>query len=232
MSAEEVVNLIIKCAATPDGLVIANLNLHGVYLFHTDTEFAKYCKQADVVLIDGAPVAWAAGERMTNRVGSTDWLDALMPRASGLKILAIGGTPEASAGTEKHMREQFPNVVWNGIDGYTCHDLDEYLRAAVADSHIVLVGMGMPLQERWINRNRELLRNKVVANVGGCFDYYSKVQPLAPRWMGSYGLEWLYRLAHSPSRLAERYLIEPFRLARVLLKKRLDARECRPSGSA
>lgn len=229
MRAEEVVDLVMKYVTLRHGLVIANLNLHGVYLFHTDSEFAEFCERSDVVLIDGAPVAWAAREKMSNRVGSTDWLDVLMPRAAGLNILAVGGTREASSGAEKHMREHYPEVAWRGVDGYSCQDLDEHVRDAVAASDIVLVGMGMPLQEHWINCNRDILESKVVANVGGCFDYYSKVQPLAPRWIGRYGLEWLYRLARNPSRLAGRYLVEPFRLARVLIRERSPKRGSAPA---
>lgn len=218
LTAEEVVDLVLQSIAASQGLVVANLNLHGVYMFHTDKHFARFCELSDVVLIDGAPVAWAASQPMSTRVGSTDWIDALMPRASNLRILAVGGTMEASAAAERHMREHFPAALWVGIDGFSSHQVDEKLKMEIARADLILVGMGMPTQERWINNNRELFRSKVVANVGGCFDYYAGVQHLAPRWTGPLGVEWLYRLVRNPYRLANRYLIEPFRLAWVLIR--------------
>lgn len=223
LSAEEATDLIFDHVERKETLVLGNLNLHGVYVYHTNKEFARYCNSCDVVLIDGAPVAWAARVPLAFRIGSTDWLDVLMPRAAGLKILAIGGTPESSQGAEKHFRTKFPEVGWTGVDGYTGNELTDELTALIAEADIVLVGMGMPLQEAWIMKHRALFEHKVVANVGGCLDYYSGAQLLAPRWMGRAGIEWLFRLVVSPTRLAHRYLIEPFKLGAVLALRRLRA---------
>lgn len=220
MDPRETVDLVLTHVAQRSTLFIGNLNLHGVYVHHTDPNFADYCDSCDLVLIDGAPVAWAAGIPSSFRIGSTDWLDELMPRAAGLKILAIGGTPASSRGAAEHFRTCFPATRWTGVDGYHCADLTEELRSAVRDADIVLVGMGMPTQEQWIMRHRDLLDGKVVANVGGCFDYYSGEQKLAPRWMGRAGVEWLYRLAANPARLATRYLVEPLRLSAVLARRK------------
>lgn len=41
--------------------------------------------------------------------------------------------------------------------------------------------------------------------------------------MGRAGIEWLFRLVVSPTRLAHRYLIEPFKLGAVLALRRLRA---------
>lgn len=94
LSAEEATDLIFD-HVREEALVLGNLNLHGVYVYHTNKEFARYCNSCDVVLIDGAPVTWAARVPLAFRIGSTDWLDVLMPRAAGLKIQR-GGTPESS----------------------------------------------------------------------------------------------------------------------------------------
>lgn len=200
-------------------LLLGNLNLHGVYLYHTDPQFAAFCDRCDVVLIDGAPLAWVAGVRARFRVGSTDWLDALLPRAAGVRILAIGGTPDVSAGAERHFRAAYPSVEWNGVDGYVSAQLDESLRLRIRAADLILVGMGMPLQEKWILDNMNDLEGKVVANIGGCLDYYVGAQRLAPRWLGAVGLEWMYRLLMDPRRLARRYLVEPFLLVGVLVKR-------------
>lgn len=202
---------------------MGNLNLHGAYVFHTDSQFRDYCMRSDLLLVDGAPIAWAGRIPLRRRVGSTDWLEALMPLADGLNVLAIGGTTEAARGTERYMRATFPRVRWTGVDGFSSQEVGEVLREKIAAAQIILVGMGMPLQERWILRNEDLLKGKVVANVGGCFDYYAGVQHLAPRWMGRFGIEWIYRLLRDPRRLAHRYLIEPFKLTGLLMRRRPTA---------
>lgn len=223
-SAADTAEFVLARVRSGQGAIVGNLNLHGVYVFHTDADFRAYCESSDLVLVDGAPVAWAARVPTRLRVGSTDWLDALMPIADDLRILAVGGTERAARGAERHMREQFPHVRWVGVDGFRGQDLDQELQRQISGVDVVLVGMGMPRQERWLLRHRELLGGKVVANVGGCFDYYAGVQHLAPRWMGRLGLEWLYRLIRAPRRLAYRYLVEPFKLAALLVSRRLRRR--------
>lgn len=221
LSAEDTAELIMEYVRQGAGIVIGNLNLHGVYIFHTDSEFRDFCEWSDVILVDGAPIAWAARVPTALRVGSTDWLDALMPIAGDLRILAVGGTTSVSSGAERYFHHRFPAVQWVGVDGYSSHEVSQELRELIGRAQLVLVGMGMPFQEKWLLRNRELLSGKVVANVGGCFDYYAGAQHLAPRWMGRIGIEWLYRLVRDPRRLADRYLIEPFKLVGVLIKQRL-----------
>lgn len=221
LSASSTADLVLEHVNAQETFLIGNLNLHGVYMFHTNDQFARYCDSCDLVLIDGAPIAWAARVPTSLRIGSTDWLDDLMPRAGGVSILAIGGTPEASAAAATHFREAFPRVQWTGIDGYASHEMTEPLARLIAEANVVLVGMGMPVQEAWILRHRTLLEGKVVANVGGCFDYYAGTQRLAPRWMGAAGIEWVYRLAASPRRLTYRYLVEPLKLAAVLVRMKI-----------
>lgn len=224
LTADDVVAFVLTHAKAKTGFLIGNLNLHGVYMFHTNDVFREFCEKSDLVLVDGAPVAWAGGISGNKRIGSTDWLDALLPRAEGLRILAIGGTPRASAAAKQAITSSFPLVTWDATDGFAGSKMTPELIQSIRDSDLVLVGMGMPIQERWILEHSEYLQNKVVANVGGCFDYYAGTQHLAPRWMGRLGIEWVYRLAKNPSRLWHRYLVEPFKLAWVLFRKRVQTR--------
>ena len=72
---------------------------------------------------------------------------------------------------------------------------------------ILLVGLGVPLQENWINRVRECLAAPVVMGVGGLFDYYSGAIPRAPKLFRSLGCEWVWRLGQEPRRLFARYIL-------------------------
>ena len=82
---------------------------------------------------------------------------------------------------------------------------------------IVLVGMGTPKQELWVDRYAEEFDGAVVWTVGALFDYVSGHIPRAPRWLSDNGLEWIFRLAIEPSRMWRRYLIgNPIFLGRVM----------------
>jgi N-acetylglucosaminyldiphosphoundecaprenol N-acetyl-beta-D-mannosaminyltransferase len=92
------------------------------------------------------------------------------------------------------------------------------INRAVPD--ILLVGFGMPLQEKWIAENRAGLDASVIMTVGAAFDYLAGEVRRAPRWATTRGLEWLGRLLVEPHRLWRRYLIgNPLFFWRVFLQK-------------
>lgn len=227
MTASEVADEILKSVVRQERLWIGNHNLHGVYQHHIDPRFRLYNDSCDLVLIDGWPV-WAAARLASKdvgttatRIGSSDWLATLLETEAPLRICAIGGTEESSVKARLNIMRKHPHVMWEGYDGYsTSGSSRSQVRESIKRADIVLVGMGMPRQEKWILDNASELDCKVVANIGGCLDYFAGTQKHAPRWLGRIGLEWLYRLAASPRRLARRYLVEPFQLAVLIMTKR------------
>jgi N-acetylglucosaminyldiphosphoundecaprenol N-acetyl-beta-D-mannosaminyltransferase len=84
---------------------------------------------------------------------------------------------------------------------------------------ILMVGMGMPRQEHWIVENLEHIHAHAILTSGACMDYLAGVVPIAPRWMGRFGVEWMFRLWSEPSRLWQRYLLEPWFLLMLLLRR-------------
>lgn len=232
LTSIEVAEGIYKAISSKETIRIGNQNLHGVYLYHTDATYRAYCDSADWLLLDGWPI-WLAMKLKSRhnpgtetRIGSSDWLQQLLDLQEPLRICAVGGTPASAIRASTAVNAAYPHIHWQGFDGFSeAQELSSSLLDALAKADVVLVGMGMPRQERWIMDNAEHLTSKVVANVGGCIDYFAGTQKHAPRWLGRIGLEWLYRLCYDPRRLADRYFSEPFQLAPILLRKRLRQRE-------
>lgn len=236
MTAPEVCEWILERPSQSGTRLLANLNLHGAYLAYGDEAFRSFTRAGDLVLIDGWPILQLARagssdrRRLTydTRIGSSDWLEHLIDLDPDITVVAVGGTPTSSRGMADYASERASRLRWVSFDGYSL-DLQRAVRVdetgTIDDwlprADLVLVGMGMPNQERWaLDRLAQFSDTAVVANVGGCFDYFSGHQSLAPRWMGRLGLEWLHRLAHSPRRLAGRYLWEPMKLAREIAAHR------------
>ncbi|MFB3977992.1 WecB/TagA/CpsF family glycosyltransferase [Microbacterium proteolyticum] len=240
ITAAEVCDWIVANKAPSDHAhILGNLNLHALYLTLEEGPVATMTRASDVVLIDGWPILQLArlsassNSRPTSRerVGSTDWLEELIRRDPDLRVVAVGGTPATAEGMRTHVVERASRLAWRAFDGYEFRERSEAaegdLESALEQAQLVLVGLGMPRQESWILDHLHYLnRDAVIANVGGCFDYFAGTQRLAPRWMGALGIEWLFRLAHSPRRLAGRYLVEP-----LLLVGRLSRRP-RPATTA
>lgn len=224
LNSAQVVDKIRSHAISKLPLRIANFNLHAAYLYHTDPRFARFCDESDLALIDGWPI-WLMARLSSGRVpgpecriGSSDWLQHLLDSADEhMTIVAVGGTETSSALAAEKISSTYPNIKWHGFDGFSSrHGITPGMEAAVSGADLILVGMGMPLQEAWIEEHKHHFADKVVANIGGCIDYFAGTQRHAPRWSGKIGLEWLFRLIASPRRLWRRYLLEPFHLIFVL----------------
>jgi N-acetylglucosaminyldiphosphoundecaprenol N-acetyl-beta-D-mannosaminyltransferase len=72
---------------------------------------------------------------------------------------------------------------------------------------ILLVGFGMPRQEKWLSENWEQIHAHVFLTGGAVFDYVSGEVKRAPKWMTDHGFEWLGRLIIEPGRLWKRYIL-------------------------
>lgn len=205
--------------------LMLNHNLHSVYLYTTDSEFRKAYSLAEKVIIDGFPVLAVLNiERMLSgtkpvardtRCGSTDWVFALHDLPHGSRIALLGAQQESVTSAVSALCENYPSFEirgWNGYDEVTRLEVSQFSDLIDFAPDLVLVGLGMPMQELFIMRNWNELPAATYASVGGAIDQISGHQKLAPRWTGRYGLEWLWRLASDPARLYKRYLIEPFKL--------------------
>ncbi len=212
---------------------VAGHNLHSVTLLHSDPEFRSFYDQSDVVLIDGAPVLWfwnsardgAAGKTpaMDYRLGSTDWLPALADVRGLERIAVLGAGSAANDGAVARLRGIVPGAQVDGMPGEDWNDeVEERAAAWLAElrPQLVLLGLGMPLQEKVLLRRLAALPPAVYCTVGGAIEQLAGVQKLAPRWIGRLGLEWAWRLMLHPRRVGYRVFGEPWVLLGLLLRRR------------
>lgn len=198
--------------------LLLNHNLHSAYLHETDEDFRDLYSRADFVVIDGAPILWSASltaRRLLSsnyRISSTDWIAALPEVGVSRRLFVYGATLEANGRAIEELRRRLPAWVVAGVDGYVDDD-EAVARLQRFKPDLVIVGLGMPRQERFLLANLSALPDATYATVGGAIDYLAGQTSLAPRWLGQFGLEWAWRLLHEPRRLAHRYMIEPLCLA-------------------
>jgi N-acetylglucosaminyldiphosphoundecaprenol N-acetyl-beta-D-mannosaminyltransferase len=81
-------------------------------------------------------------------------------------------------------------------------------RLVASGARAIFVALGAPKQEFWTQHHRERLPTTVIVGVGAALDIIAGRFREAPRWMTNFGLEWLFRLAQEPRRLAHRYLVD------------------------
>ncbi len=215
--------------------IIANHNLHSVYLFHHHPEFREFYRQADLIHIDGMPLVWVARllgypARPHHRITYADWVHPLMAlaRDHGFRVFHLGGRPGVGERAARILQSRFPGLEIQTHHGY--FDATGEENRAVLDQihafapHILMVGMGMPRQELWVLQNLQHLPPSVILPSGACMDYVAGVIPTPPRWSGKIGLEWFFRLISEPSRLWRRYILEPAYLLPIFLRELLSSR--------
>ncbi|UVJ38239.1 WecB/TagA/CpsF family glycosyltransferase [Arthrobacter sp. CJ23] len=214
-------------------------NLHSVTLFHSSAGFRALYEGSDVVLLDGAPVAMLWGRvhkrgpqalgdgPMEYRLGSTDWVPALGGVQGLERIAVIGAGADANAKAVERLRGIVPGAEVVGMPGEGWDGGVEDRAVAWLQGfrpQLVLLGLGMPLQESVLSRRLDTLPPAVYCAVGGAIEQIAGIQKLAPRWLGRLGLEWAWRLVLHPGRVAYRVFIEPWKLAGLLLRRRIVRR--------
>jgi N-acetylglucosaminyldiphosphoundecaprenol N-acetyl-beta-D-mannosaminyltransferase len=234
---EEVLHFISGRVSRRLGGIIANHNAHSLYLLRKNQRFRDFYRRADLVEIDSTPLLlWArfTGRKKSRRFHRCTYLDWREPFwrlavSGGWRVYYLGGAPGVADRAARSIAQEFPGVTIGVRHGYfdmtdpiACADVLAEIRRF--RPQVLLVGMGMPRQEIWIDHNYDALASYIVLPVGAAFDYEAGVQTAAPRWMGKLGVEWLFRLVADPRRLFTRYCVEPWSLLQVLAYDWWDAR--------
>lgn len=219
-------------AASDERNLVLGHNLHSAFLYHSDPIFSEVYDSASLILCDGAPIQFDAvisqlGKSKRSRIqrmGSTDWLPSFLSSIKGLRVAVIGGAEEVN---HRFLSTQLSHLHKSDIFGFSGEgwnlesERKMILQLQKFKPNVVLVGLGMPLQEHLIHRNFIHLPSSLYVLVGGALDQLVGEQALAPRWLGPIGLEWLWRLASQPKRLGFRYLVEPWKLVALRIRQLL-----------
>lgn len=209
--------------------LVSGLNLHGLYTAFVDLDFQWYNQNA-ISHIDGMPLIWLSklftSITRESRFSSIELLDRLLPilERNDERVFFIGQNPVIEGAIRQWFQVQYPNLNVQCRHGFFDDFRQEQQCLALIKAFkpsVILVGMGMPLQEAWIRRHYSDLNqisslSSVIA-IGAAMEIYTKQLPTCPELLSNIGLEWLYRLVTSPRRVAFRYLVEPFLLLIRLL---------------
>lgn len=208
--------------------IIGNHNLHSLYLFQKNAAMRRFYSQNFYTHVDGMSLIALARVfgiplKRTQRTAYLDWFEDFLRMAeqNSWRIYFLGGKPEVANGVPEHFRAAYPRLQIRSHHGYDAFKPETTVYEEIKEfaPHVLLVGMGMPLQEEWILNSLGRIHTNLILTCGAVMDYYIGAQKPAPRWIGQTGLEWLYRLAHSPKRFFFRYVIEPLMLMPQILRE-------------
>jgi UDP-N-acetyl-D-mannosaminouronate:lipid I N-acetyl-D-mannosaminouronosyltransferase len=188
------------------GFAIA-INAEKVITCGSDRNVQETVERATLRYPDGAGVVVAMrlkGVRSTRVAGADLWLEVLrQARGQRLTVALIGAQPAVLEATQQRLKAEFPDVdVLVAHDGYDgIRNMEALTRElAAAKPALAFVALGSPLQERLIERFRDVHPTGYYMGLGGSFDIYAGIKKRAPLWMQRRGLEWLFRFLSEPSR--------------------------------
>jgi N-acetylglucosaminyldiphosphoundecaprenol N-acetyl-beta-D-mannosaminyltransferase len=190
---------------------------------------------ASLILADGMPVVAAArllGRPLRGRVAGSDLTPAIFAAAEshgGLRVFLLGAAPGVADMAAEKITAQWPAVQVVG----TCspplgfeHDPREneriLKRIVRSEADLLVVGLGAPKQELWVNAHRDRLAVPATLCVGATIDFLAGEKRRAPRWMRRTGVEWLHRVASEPRRLLKRYARDACLFPRLVWRQALD----------
>jgi len=221
----DAVESLVAAGRARPGRRVAYLNVHVVNQARRHPELAAFLKGADLCYCDGAGIVLGAkilGHALPGRMTGADWIWDLAARAEGrLKIFWLGGAPGVTDRACEALRQRHPRLVMGSDHGFHAPDdtpaLIERINAFGPD--VLLVGMGTPVQERWVERSSADLNAPVIWCLGATADFIAGEVDRGPAWLHD-NAEWLARLLTEPRRLWRRYLIgNSVFLARVLAER-------------
>ncbi|ODS50627.1 MAG: N-acetylglucosaminyldiphosphoundecaprenol [Halanaerobium sp. 4-GBenrich] len=183
-----------------------------------NSELARILNSADLATPDGIGVVIASkilGQPLEERVAGFDLISNLFKEFAGEEInfYFLGSKPGIVDQAVENLKKDYPNLNILGYHhGYINRDDQQKIIADINSKNIdlLLVGMGVPLQERFLDNNLKNLKVGAAVTVGGSFDVLAGKVNRAPLWMQKAALEWFYRLLQEPSRFGRMLALPKF----------------------
>jgi len=238
LSFDDAVDRIVDLAASKKGGYIVTPNIDHVVIADQDPRFRAAYEDAALSVCDGFPLLVTSrllGARLPEKISGSDLAMPVLRRAAEQKLTVffLGAGPGVAEKAKAKVCELLPGIriVGTSAPMVNMDDPPSARDAIVAElkaasPHLVFVAFGAPKQELLCHEIAPRVSPSVLLGVGATLDFLAGTVKRAPSWMSRVGLEWAFRLAQEPKRLAHRYLVRdtqyPFIVAKHALKRRIS----------
>ncbi len=232
MTVSAIVDAIHTACMEGTKITVAHFNIHSFNLSMQIPWFYNFLQSSEIAHCDGAGILKAIGWMgldlpLAYRASYSLLMPELLAHCDHheFPVFLLGAKPERLNAAIARLQNQYPNIDIKGHHGHfdleNAQQNDKIVEQInQAKSKILVVGMGMPIQENWIRLNRNQLNVNVIMPGGAIIDRLAGIVPDCPIFLSNLGLEWLYRLFLEPKRLGLRYLVgNPAFLLHIILAK-------------
>jgi N-acetylglucosaminyldiphosphoundecaprenol N-acetyl-beta-D-mannosaminyltransferase len=191
------------------------LNAENINQSVKDADYKSILKNNNINLIDGSGITIACkltGQKVQENLNGTDLFPAILEQCERKqkRVYFLGSEKGVVERMILKLREEFPGLEIVGHHhGFVTEDTNDEVIKEINSLKVdyLFVGMGTPVQEKWIESNKSQLEQITIFGVGGLFDFFSGDKKRSPVVMRELGIEWLYRLYLEPRRLFKRYVV-------------------------
>lgn len=208
------------------------VDAHHFNIASKDSKYKRILQKATLVHVSGMGPILASrilGQSLPERTPTPDFIDEIFAIGERKKwsFYLLGGEEDVVRKAVERIKKEFPGIEIVGYHhGFFADDREIVSKINSVKPDIILVGMGTPKQERWIEENKNKINAKVFWAVGALFDILSGKRKRPPKWIQRIGMEWVYRMGQEPRRLWRRYLFGNIAfLFNVLQEKELSSRK-------
>lgn len=206
---------------------VATADTAGIAQAQSDPDLMSLYAQADLVTPDSLGVVWALKRRGVRqcRITGVDLVLRMLEKgaAKGWTFYFLGAAPGVAKLAKTKAEELFPGVkVVGARDGYFRPEEDEAVAAEIAklNPDFLLVAMGIPRQEKFILKTKEIIKARVAIGVGGTLDVLSGTVKRAPLIIQKLKIEWLWRTLANPKKIGKAMNLPRFVLYELKKGKR------------
>jgi len=201
---------------------IITLNPEMIIEAQTNEEFRELLKRAELRFPDGIGLVYASKiirEPLSERVTGIDFARSALEMIAQRDMSAyfFGAKPGIAELAAENIAKEIPGLKVAGArDGYFKPEEEDAIIDEInaSGAELLLLGLGAPKQEMFVDRYKDRLGCRVAVGIGGSFDVWSGTLKRAPEFFIDHNVEWLYRLLQEPSRI-NRISKLPFFLVRV-----------------
>ncbi len=224
--------------------MILNVNIHCMNLAHRYSWLKDLLNSAAVVFCDGDGVRLAGrwlGSKIPEKITYSRWIWELarLSERFGFTWYILGATHDSLRDALCVLQAEYPGLKIIGYHSGYFRDGAEVEEVAADINtkrpNILVLAMGMPVQEQWLRQYFDRLQVNVALTGGAVIDYVSGHFRMTPNFFYRLKMEWFYRLLQQPRRLFWRYFLgNPaffFRVIRCWLSNSGRIREKRQSSA-
>ena len=225
LTFDEAVKVILERIKEKNGMQVVTINPEMIELAGKSKAFSTILRNADMVVPDGSGIKLALKLKgiEQEQIPGIDLAHELITSCEIFKysVALIGAKESVLQTTVKRLKSEFEGIdICYYKNGYFASSKEDEIINALAESdpQLVLVALGAPKQEIFINKCRKKIPEAVFIGVGGSFDVWAGEVERAPEFFRIMGCEWIYRTYKQPERIKRIYKTLPMFLFKAIIE--------------